>query len=286
MMVLATPESRMAERLRAAIAFAGVGALEWDLRTGEAWWSDHLYTILGRRPDQIPTSFAAFLECVEEQDREAVRSALREVLQTGESRPLACRVVRPDGSARRCRGQVGAIPDESGRCRLILGVLRDTTDEAEGRSPEETLVRALREERRELLTVLEATPRPLLLVDSGQRILRANRATERMFGWRAGDPTGRALTILTTEPAELLDALLVEATASGGSGEISRLIPARTREGRVFPAEITVVAAPTAEAARFVVMVASVSTGPGDREGLWVGGPRPRTPLEPSPHRA
>ena len=103
-MVAAGRDTRMADRLRAALGFAGVGAWEWDLRTGDAWWSDHLYAILGRSPDTIPTTLAAFLECVVDEDREGMRAALREVLQTGETRPMACRVIRPDGSVRSCRG--------------------------------------------------------------------------------------------------------------------------------------------------------------------------------------
>lgn len=264
-MTLATGhDTRMAERLRAALAFAGVGAWEWDLLTGDAWWSDHLYTLIDRLPGTIPTTLAAFLECVTEPDREAVRIAMREVLQTAQTRAIACHVVRPDGSERSCRGQIGAVPDETGRPRLILGVLRDTTDEdAERRAPEDVLLRALREQRTELLTVLEATPRPLLLVDAMQHVLRANRATEDMFGWRAGDLTGRSLQVLAADPGEMLDTLLVAATAYGGAAHVTRLVSVTTREGRHFTAEMTVTAVPASEGARFVVMFARIAAAEG-----------------------
>ncbi len=286
MTILATSEARMAERLRTALAFAGVGAWEWDLRTGEAWWSDHLYSILGRSPGQIRTTLAAFLECVAEEDAEVVRGALREVLRTGESRALSCRVVRPDRSVRWCRGLMGAVPDESGHCRLILGTLRDLTDEeAERRAPEETLLRALREQRTELLTVLEATPRPLLLVDSMQRILRTNRATERMFGWRAGDLTGRPLSVLVADPGELLDALLVAATARDAE-HVTRVIAVRSREGRTFAVEMTVVAAPASDGARFVVMCEPVGVSGTETVAAGETSARPLAPLEASSQRA
>ena len=259
MMVATGHDTRMAERLRAALGFAGVGAWEWDLRTGEAWWSDHLYAILGRRPDAIPTTLAAFLECVVDEDREGMRAALRDVLQTGQTRAMACRVVRPDGSVRACRGQVGSVPDETGACRLILGSLRDMTfEDSERRAPEEALVRALREQRAELLTMIESAPRPLLLVDAMQRVLRTNRATEEMFGWRAGDLAGRGLQSLSAEPAGLLDALLVAATAPGAVEPVNRQVSLISREGRPFTAEMTVTTATGIEGARFVVMFAPV----------------------------
>lgn len=259
MMVATRHDIRMAERLRAALGFAGVGAWEWDLRTGEAWWSDHLYAILGRRPDAIPTTLAAFLECVVGEDREGMRAALREVLQTGETRAVTCRVIRPDGSVRACRGQVGSVPDETGACRLILGALRDMTfEDAERSAPEGGLVRALREQRAELLTMIESAPRPLLLVDAMQRVLRTNRATEEMFGWRAGDLAGRGLRSLFTEPGGVLDALLLAATAPGAGEPVARIVSLVSRQGRQFLAEMTVTAARGIEGARFVVMFAPV----------------------------
>lgn len=264
-------DSRMAERLRAALAFAGVGAWEWDLRTGDAWWSDHLYAIVGRRPEAIPTTLASFLECVLEEDREPMRAALREVLQTGETRPVTCRIVRPHGAVRLCRGQVGAVPDETGRCRLILGSLRDVTaEELERREPEEALLRAFREQRTELLTMLESAPRPLLLVDAAQRILRSNHATEQLLGWRSGDLVGRALPRLSPEPTVVLDALLLAATSRDLNDPVARLVTLAGQDGLPFSALMTVSAAPAAEGARFVVMFearGSVASVGGDASG-------------------
>ena len=251
-------DARMLERHCAALKFAGVGAWEWDLRTGEAWWSDHLYAILGRPRDAIPTTLAAFLECVAQEDREPFRAAVRAVLQTGESHAFACRVVRPDGTLRVCRGQVGAVPDEAGRSRLILGVLRNTTLEDAARlTPDDVLLRALREERTELLSLVDAAPCSLLLVDAMQRILRANRATEEMFGWRAGDLAGRGLETLFPEPGEMLDALLVAATATGPVERVTRPVSVVSRDGWPFRAEMTVAAVSAPEGARFAVTFAA-----------------------------
>lgn len=261
-------DGRTVDRLRAALAFAGVGAWEWDLRTGEAWWSDHLYGILGRRPNALPTTLASFLECVVEEDREPMRTALREVLQTGETRALSCRIVRPHGSIRLCRGQVGAVPDETGRCRLIMGALRDVTaEELERRQPEEALLRAFREQRTELLTMLESAPRALLLVDAAQRIIRSNRATEQLLGWRSGDLVGRGLPVLSPEPTVVLDTLLLAATARDPSAPVARLVTLAGQDGLPFSAMMTVSAAPAADGARFVVMFeARGSVAPVDGE--------------------
>ena len=289
-MTMATgPDPRMLERLRAALNFAGVGAWEWDLQTGEAWWSDHLYAILGRPRGATPTTLAAFLECVVEEDREPFRAALRAVLQAGETHAFACRVVRPDGTLRVCRGQLGTALDEAGRCRLILGALRNTTlEDAARRTPDDVLLRALREERTELFTLVEAAPTPLLLVDAMQRILRVNHATEAMFGWRAGDLVGRGLEALFSEPSEMLDALLVAVTARGPAERVTRPVSVVSRDGWPFRAEMTVVAAPAAEGARFTVtFAAGVLAVPPLQDAVsspWDGLNHPRVDA-PSPRR-
>ncbi len=277
-------DTRLVERLRAALAFAGVGAWEWDLRTGEAWWSDHLYAILGRSPATTPTTLASFLDCVLEEDREPLRVALREVLRTGEPRAFVCRVLRPDGSLRVCRGQLGGVQDEAGSCRLIHGALRNTTlEDVVRHNPDDSIERGLNE----LLTLVEAAPNPLLLVDSMQRILRVNHATEEMFGWRSGDLVGRDLETLFLEPSEMLDALLVSATARIPAGRLTRSVSVISRDGWSFAADMTVVATPATDGAQFAVtfapgVMATVPTR-GVEQSPWFGLNSPRVDAPATP---
>ncbi len=209
------------------------------------------------------------------------------MLQTGEAHAFACRIVRPDGTLRVCRGQLGAVRDEAGRPRLILGALRNTTlEDATVRIPDDMLVRALREQRTELLSLVDAAPIALLLVDASQRILRANRATERMFGCRVGELLGRGLETLFSEPGELVDALLYSPTAR--EERVTRAVSLVKREGWPFRAEMTVVAASATENTRFAVtFAAGVLAAPlaaDVNRSPWDGFNPPRVDA-PSPRR-
>lgn len=257
MAVAANDDIRMLERLRTALNVAGVGAWEWDLHSGEAWWSDHIYAILGRPRAEFPTSLAAFLECVVEQDREALLGVMSAVMRGGDVHAFACRILRPDGTLRACRGQMSAVLDDAGRCRRILGVLRNTTLEDAARVlPDGTVLRALRDQRKELATLVDTSPSPLLLVDAAQRILRVNPATERMFGWPGGQLLSRDLKTLFLEPGEVLDVLLVSATARGPEERVTRAVTAISHSGRPIRVEMTVAAVTTTEGARFAVTLA------------------------------
>ncbi len=44
------------------------GFWRWQIDTGEVWWSDQVYRIYGREPQESPTTFDDFLAAVHEDD--------------------------------------------------------------------------------------------------------------------------------------------------------------------------------------------------------------------------
>lgn len=262
-------DARMLERLRAVLNFAGVGAWEWDLHTGETWWSDHLYAILGRPRDAAPTTLAAFLECLVDEDREPFRTVLHGVLKTGEPRAFATRVVRPDGALEACYGQLGAVPDEAGRRRLILGALRAASArDGNPLAPDDILLRALREQRAELLLLVEAAPTPLLLVDAKRRILHLNPATEEMFGWRAHHLLGRGLDVLFADPGEMLGVLLASALPQGMERP-AWPVSIVSRGGQRSRVKMSATTTPATEGTRFVVTFVPCAPPPAAVPDPW-----------------
>ncbi|WP_255152520.1 PAS domain-containing protein [Halorarius halobius] len=86
-------------------AIADVGGFEVDVATGELYWTDQVYEILGVEPGPEPT-FEESFDHFHPDDRPRLRAAVDEALHDQEPQDLELRVVRPSGEVRwvRLRG--------------------------------------------------------------------------------------------------------------------------------------------------------------------------------------
>jgi len=86
------------ERFRLAEQAAHVGTWEWDVRTGESVWSDMLWELLGRQPDQVPITVERFVSIIHPDDRERVWDKVSDILANGKGDYYdEFRIVHPDG---------------------------------------------------------------------------------------------------------------------------------------------------------------------------------------------
>ncbi len=65
--------SKQQEMLSEGHSLAKFGTVQRDLQTGEGWWSDEVYTILGIAPQKRPPPFEAFLEHIYPHDVERLK---------------------------------------------------------------------------------------------------------------------------------------------------------------------------------------------------------------------
>jgi len=116
-------------RLSRSEEFAGVGSVEWDLRTDEHRWSDEFYRLLGLEPGQIPASLENYLEYVHPDDHAKVAAELDRVKTGGDHRENFARVRRSDGEWRVHRGHVGGVRDPDGELVELFVSVQDVTEE-------------------------------------------------------------------------------------------------------------------------------------------------------------
>jgi diguanylate cyclase (GGDEF)-like protein/PAS domain S-box-containing protein len=108
---------------------ACLGSWEWNLKTGEVWWSDEAYRIYGFEPHQLSPTLKMVEEVFHPDDRHLFRESIDDASREAESYAFEHRIVRPDGEVRwiyHC-GQVvrGGEGEEALR---IAGTSHDITE--------------------------------------------------------------------------------------------------------------------------------------------------------------
>jgi PAS domain S-box-containing protein len=117
--------AEMERRLSEAEAAAHTGRWLWDVATGAVQWSDELHRIMGIEPMEFEGTIDAHLAPVHAEDREAVRAAIEQCVQTGRPFDAEYRIVDGCGEVRwvHSRGEVamsstGAVIGLRGVCRV------------------------------------------------------------------------------------------------------------------------------------------------------------------------
>jgi two-component system cell cycle sensor histidine kinase/response regulator CckA len=114
--------------LAEAQRLAHLGNWEWHAASGETFWSDEIYRILGFAPREIPATFRAFLKRVAPDDRSRVTKALGQTRRRGRAFNIGHRIRRPDGSERFVHSHGEAHLGEGGKPARMLGTVQDITD--------------------------------------------------------------------------------------------------------------------------------------------------------------
>jgi two-component system sensor kinase FixL len=95
----------------------------------------------------------------------------------------------------------------------------------------------------ELLAVMDAAVDAVVLINQAGLIVAINRAGEQLFGWNAGELSGRNVNVLMPEPdAGAHDGFVARYLTTGESRIIGRgrELVARRRDGSLFPVHLSV----------------------------------------------
>ncbi len=232
------------QRDRLELALETAGMMAWELRLGPRPLFSAVHAdLLGL---DIPSALVVggtatapvFGDRVFRADREAVGRALREGLQLGrEELDLEYRWHDGTGTVRWVHTRARAEHDGSGQLVRVTGTTADITHtrrEVSGR---------LRAERILSLTV-QASPDAFIGVDETGMVTDWNPAAEAMFGWFRDEVVGQRLVERTGgTDSGLAEVLKAMHTGAAGADEASvrREVEVVTRDGRHFPAEVSVV---------------------------------------------
>jgi PAS domain S-box-containing protein len=181
------------ERLRMAMDALKIGTFDWNITTGEVFWSANLESIMGLPVGGFGKSFESFMHFVHHDDREQVQSKVRSVLEKGSEYVQEFRMVRTDGSVRWVEARAQIFFDEAGQPVRMLGIDIDVTErkrvEAQlGRSETECRARAA-----ELEAILDTVPAMTFIAHDPQcQKMTSSRAAYEMLRLPHGVNTSKS----------------------------------------------------------------------------------------------
>ena len=108
------------------------GSFGWSLSSGEIYWSDETYRIVGLDQATKPT-FERVLERVHPDDRAFVQQTLERAFRDGTDVDFEHRFLMPDGSVKHVRVLAQAVRDPSGNLEYI-GAGMDVTEQHKARA--------------------------------------------------------------------------------------------------------------------------------------------------------
>lgn len=150
-------------RLRLVFEGADLGIWEWDLATGQIFWTGRFEKLLGLKPGQFTGKWRDLEPTIPPEDYAAFRHALLHAMQHQASVNHEFRVLQPDGEVRWIVAWGKGYQPSPGAPHRLGGVLRDITTQKVTDLERQELTERSRTLAQKLLQVQEAERRDLAL---------------------------------------------------------------------------------------------------------------------------
>ncbi len=165
-MKLKQSEGRLAQVER----IAHLGNWTWNIITNELDWSDEIYRIFGRIPQEFEVTYKTFLNFVHPEDREFVNRSVDNALYENTPYRIDHRIILSDGRERIVHEQAEVIFDETGRPIQMIGTVQEITEFKRTKNE-------LRKSKTMLQSIFDGISDPLILLGEELTIHAINRPT-------------------------------------------------------------------------------------------------------------
>lgn len=172
------------DRFMRSQRFIDIGTWDWNIQTGELYWSGRIGPLFGYSPGMAETTYENFLLAVHPDDRQAVIDAVNACIERSEPYEVEHRVVWPDGTVRWVLERGDLHRDAAGVPLQMLGVVQDVTRCKKAEA-------SLREQRGFAEVVIETAQSIVLVLDTHGRIVLFNPYLEEISGYPLEEVKGK-----------------------------------------------------------------------------------------------
>jgi diguanylate cyclase (GGDEF)-like protein/PAS domain S-box-containing protein len=181
-------------RLKQAQRTARIGNWEQDLIGNKLYWSDEIYRIFGIDRARFEPSYAAFLDAIYPEDRDAVNSAYTRSLETREPYEITHRLKTSDGGIKWVIERCDSLFDEEGKPLRSVGTVQDITERKQ-------FEEKLKEGERRYHFLFENNPMPMwIFAESTLEFLEVNARAVEHYGFSREEFA--RMTLRDIRPAE------------------------------------------------------------------------------------
>ena len=183
-------------RLNRSQIHANIGTWDWDIQTGELFWSNRIGPLFGYGQEVPETTYENFIKRVHPDDKNLVERAISACIHEGKKYNIEHRVLWPDGTV--CwMHEIGDVErSEDGKPLRMLGLVRDITEKKE-------IELALQKEKQRLLEAQRIGKfGDWTLTKNSNNVTWSPQALE-IFGFAAGEKLSLEKTFERVHPEDV-----------------------------------------------------------------------------------
>lgn len=151
--------ARGAQMLRVASEIGKVGLWDWNVETGEIYWSDEHYRMGGYEPGDVAPSYDLWSKLIHPEDRDVFDRRVSEAMESGQDYINEYRICHPDGEVVWMSARGRFLYDEQGKPVRMLGAMVDTTQRRREEEWQRLLVAELQHRVRNLIGMVRSVAR-------------------------------------------------------------------------------------------------------------------------------
>ncbi len=170
--------------LAEAQEMASIGNWVWDIKIDKAYWSDELYRIFGRSPQESAPTYNEYLNYVHPDDLDYVADAFKKAAIYGKSYSIDHRIILANGQERTIHIKSEIIFDKKNDPVRVKGIVQDITERKKAEQK-------LRESEEKYRNIVETANEGIVLLDREGIITYLNKKMANMIGYSPEEMIGR-----------------------------------------------------------------------------------------------
>jgi PAS domain S-box-containing protein len=177
------------QRLLDSQRIAHLGTWNWYKKNNYVEWSDEVFRIIGRAPQEFAPKYRDFLAVVHPDDVENARSEFQQSIQERENFVTEYRIINSAGETRYIELQGEMIKGEEGELIGINGTVHDIT-------ARKLTEEKLRDSEAHFRAVFDRINIGTIAIDSSGNIRMFNPSAEKIFGYSRNEVKGKNVSML------------------------------------------------------------------------------------------